>query len=198
MSDSAADSSRRRSRCRFILLALAPLAAGGAYFGHELYERRQREHAYEAHRVRHFPKDVTELMGRRTMAILRGATRVDVHRLGTLSTDGKLDAAPSPASDGVATLGAPFAQRIADVLLDDKSYMFEVAKMCIFQPGVRFQFWKGAESVGVNVCFVCNEIAVQNLDAAELRIDDIDPIRRKLLAFARDALPEDLELRTLE
>lgn len=95
-------------------------------------------------------------------------------------------------------MDSTFAHKVAKVLVEDRSYMFEVAKLCIFQPGVRFRFWKETESLQVDICFVCNEIAVQNRDSEETRIDDIDPIRRELIAFAREALPEDAELAALE
>lgn len=86
---------RRKTCRRFVLLAMAflPLVAAGACLGRQAYERRRREAEYDAHRIRHFPKDVTEFMGKRTIAILRGATRVEVQRLPPLVVDGVTDAA---------------------------------------------------------------------------------------------------------
>ncbi len=185
-------------RSRLVLgLVILPVLAGGAMVEWRECERRREIAEYEALRARLAPKDLQELMGKRTMAVLRSATRVEVFRVGTTAKG-----APAVAGGATAQVSreGTFLRTLADVLLDERSYIFEPQKLCIFKPGVGFRFWNGTTSVVALVCFTCNEIAVENLDGPdgpEMRKDDIDPIRDRILALALEAFPEDEDLRAL-
>jgi hypothetical protein len=54
------------------------------------------------------------------------------------------------------------AGRLSELLLANEPYL-QSYKMCVFQPGVAFRFWRGAESVDVLVCFSCSDLAFQAL-----------------------------------
>jgi hypothetical protein len=91
------------------------------------------------------------------------------------------------------------ASQLSQLLLANASYL-QAYKMCIFQPGVAFRFWKGTESVDVLVCFSCSDLAFQVTGAAEAVGTKLafDPSRADLLALARQARPTDDRLTDLK
>jgi hypothetical protein len=99
---------------------------------------------------------------------------------------------PTPVPDETAG-------RLSELFLANESYL-QSYKMCIFQPGVAFRFWKGAESVDVLVCFSCSDLAFQVTGAAEAVGTKLafDPSRGELIALAREARPTDQRLADLK
>src|SRR5262249_278737 len=137
-------------------------------------------------------------LGRQTVDILSGATKVEVFRI-----DGKGDRQPKPGE--AAMLGNPvtargkdqdeaFAKKLADVLLDDRTYTEEWAKC--FRPGVAFRVWRGSDSVKVLVCFQCDNFYC-GPPADRNATFHGSPQRPRLVRLAKEAFPEDPEIQAL-
>jgi hypothetical protein len=96
-----------------------------------------------------------------------------------------------------------FAKRLASVLIDEHTYLFNSAKGCIFQPSVGFRIWKGDEAaVEVVISFKCDELIVFAPKAADGSIrgalEDFDPARPALVKLAKGAFPDDKEMQGLK
>jgi hypothetical protein len=147
---------------------------------------------------------VKKFLGEPTVKVLQGATRVETFRL----KDERADDEGKPnvgryaiASTGKAQ-GEPFARRLAAILLDEHTYVFDSAKGCKFQPAVGFRIWKGDESsVEVVICFHCDELIVHSPKAADGSIrgamENFDPARPALVKLAKEAFPDDKEIQGL-
>ncbi len=111
--------------------------------------------------------------------ILQGATRVEPLRVisltETLSTEPDHTARAFRPTDPMVDdcyiiargkgRGRAFANRIADVLLDEGTYTIAEAG-CETLPGIIFRIWKGAESLDVVLCFHCGEMYTVTHDAS--------------------------------
>lgn len=94
-----------------------------------------------------------------------------------------------------------FTARLVEILFDDKTYDFEKAKKCKFEPGVGYRLWADKEWVDVTLCFSCDEVEISHkspemreLSAAH---EDFDAARAALVKMAKEAFPEDKEIQGL-
>jgi hypothetical protein len=146
---------------------------------------------------------VTKHLDEKTVAVLAGATKVEAFRLES--------AGPANAGiqsqrqfDGFAVKaqgkdqGPALAKKLADVLLDEKTYSTTFA--ACFTPGVAFRVWNGDACVDVVICFLCQnfycgpptENARENASFADT------PARAALVRLAKEAFPDDKEVQGLE
>ncbi len=145
-------------------------------------------------------------LGSRTMAVLAGATKVEVFRL-----DGQeIFFAPQPRPEGEKRVGGylvtaqgqdqgkEFADRLADILADERTY--SDARPTCFRPGVAFCVWKGEEVVDVLLCFQCsNFYCGPPKDPADDNACFKDsPRRPDLVRLAKEAFPDDKEIQALK
>jgi hypothetical protein len=152
---------------------------------------------------RSVPAEVKKLLDEKTVAVLAGATKVEVFRLEAAGPVGS-QASGQRQLDGFAVKaqgkdqGQAFAKKLADVLLDEKTYSTTFA-FC-FTPGVAFRIWKGEACVDVVVCFMCQNFycgpptgnARENASFADT------PARAALVRLAKEAFPDDKEIQGLE
>ncbi len=94
---------------------------------------------------------------------------------------------------------ATTSRGLGGVLLNDGTYEWDMANGCIFDPGVAFRIWSGSHSALALVCFHCNQVGViaDESNPRSLRVHDADPGRSAFLKLAREAFPDDEELRKL-
>src|SRR5436309_1250664 len=103
---------------------------------------------------------VTGLMSDRGMAILRNPAKVEVYRVKSPSeqrAQERTAPATRPADaekiDDYPLLArgkdqdAPFAKRLPAIFLDERTFDFNSAKGCIFDPGVVFRVFSGKDSM---------------------------------------------------
>ncbi len=85
--------------------------------------------------------------------------------------------------------------RLLGLVQDADSYLFDVAKACIFSPGVAVRFDGPAGPLDVLLCFSCDEWAFALPTADGEReswvVEDCDPARAELRAMARAWFPDD-------
>jgi hypothetical protein len=147
---------------------------------------------------------VTKFLGDSAITVLQGATRVEPFRLSDeRAGEGKPNVGKYAVTATGKEQGEAFAKRLAAVLLDERTYRFDSAKGCIFQPGVGYRIWKGDEAaVEVVICFTCDELIVHAPKAADGSVrgamEDFDPARPALVKLAKEAFPDDKEIQGLK
>jgi len=148
------------------------------------------------------PPRVVRFMGANAAETLAGAERVEVFRVSTKR------AREEDAEAGgyvVTATGKPqdaaFAGRVADVLLDEKSYRFDANRVGGFEPVVVLKVWKGQRWVEVLLSFATDELVVRAPGAKDGAVRsaqaEAGPARRELLGLVRQALPDDAYLKAL-
>jgi len=92
---------------------------------------------------------------------------------------------------------ATAARKLADVLLDEKSYYRGPPKACLPMPGVHLKFIDGKRVANVRICFECRMLFVRGPDGAGGG-DDFDPGAAALIAALKAAFPKDAEIQALK
>jgi hypothetical protein len=162
------------------------------------------------------PEKVKKDLGERTIAILSGATRVEVLRLAKWPAQ-----KPKPPSVGADKLqwsitatgkekGKPFATKVRALLLDEATRTLSGASG--FRGDVAFRLWKEKESVTVVVDFEGSQFLVVARDVKGKQINtafggflfnakgafDTGDLFARVKALAVEAFPEDAKIRALK
>jgi hypothetical protein len=160
------------------------------------------KHEGEDHKV---AAKVENFLGKETLEVLLGATRVEGFRVNPEQVKPPTDQKTIGGYPITATgqeQGKEFAKAIRHILFNEKTYLFDTTKRCAFAPGVAFRLWKGDEAVEVLLCFSCDEleVIVKDPTGKELRRvrEDSDPMRPALVGLAKKAFPKDPELQKLK
>ena len=143
------------------------------------------------------------LVGERVVGILASASRGEVFRgFPEKPTEpmGK-ECGGYPVISTGKERDREFAAKVAAILFDEKTYDFEKAKKCEFQPGVGLRLWRDKDWVDVTLCFSCDELEVSSKkpDEKELRTshEDFDAARPALVKLVKEAFPDDKEIQGL-
>jgi hypothetical protein len=147
---------------------------------------------------------VKTFLGDRAVDVLSATDKVEVYRVQGFRNkpDDKAE-----MIGGYAVLakgkeqGKEFAGRLREVLFNDKTYLFDVAKLCKFDPGVAYRLRKGNVTVEVLLCFSCDEVLVLTLEGGKevkRSHEDVDPMRAVLVKLAKEALPDDKDIQGLK
>ena len=143
------------------------------------------------------------LGGERVVGILASASRVEVFRVfpeKPTEPMGK-ECGGYPVISTGKERDREFAAKVAAILFDEKTYDFEKAKKCEFQPGVGLRLWRDKDWVDVTFCFSCDELEVSSKkpDEKELRTshEDFDAARPALVKLVKEAFPDDKEIQGL-
>jgi hypothetical protein len=137
-----------------------------------------------------------------TRAIIAGATKVEVFRIDgneqKAGTDGERRIGGFLVLTQEQDQGKEFAQRLAEVVLNEEAYTEESAKC--FLPGVVFRAWKGPECVDVVICFKCDNFYCGSPKpyVTENASFSGSPLRPQLVRLAKEAFPGDKEIQDLE
>ena len=153
-------------------------------------------------------------LGRTTVQVLEAADRVEIFVVGPqpLRPRGNADDSTGnqlppgtpttiqryPVRQVAPGQGRAFAQQIARLVLDERSYeprMYpfgrSVMKACTFAPGVAFRVWARTRAVDVLLSFLCDEIAVAYVNGKrEMLAGDIDPARAAFVQLVKSVLGE--------
>jgi hypothetical protein len=134
-----------------------------------------------------------------TTAVLAGATKVEVFR--TDGTNGPFDERPrAPGEERIGGFrvtargqdrGPEFAARLADVLLDGRTY--SAARLACYWPGVAFRVWYGEEWVEVLICFHCDNLYCGPATERVPRTASFHSTaaRARLVRLAKEAFPDE-------
>ncbi len=95
--------------------------------------------------------------------------------------------------------GPDFAKRLSAVLLSQG--VTQNRKKCGLQPGVAFRLWHGQQAVDVLICFECDVlwpyVVGEKTENPWSQWQDFDPVRSDLVSLAKEAFPDDAEIRKL-
>lgn len=142
-------------------------------------------------------------LGFRTASTLRGATKVEVFRLGGQVT--RSDGKPKGGYIGgffVSSQGKDqghgFGGRLADILNDPQTYTSSQA--ACFDPGVAFRVWMGVTAVDIIICFKCDNFysGPPTGDAHENASFHRSPNRRLLVQLVKESFPDDKDIQGLK
>ena len=160
-------------------------------------------------------------LGRTTVQVLEAADRVEIFVVGPqpVGPPGNADDSTGnqlppetpqtirryPVRQVAPGKGRAFAQQIARLILDERSYeprMYpfgrSVMKACTFAPGVAFRVWARTRAVDVLLSFRCDEIAVAYVNGKrEPLAGDIDPARAAFVQLVKSVLGDDPEIAKL-
>lgn len=96
-----------------------------------------------------------------------------------------------PISVSVSDVGA-----LKRVLLDRRSYLWDIVKLCKPTYGVRLDFIRSDHRVSVLLCFECDILATQ-LDDKSGAVEDFDGARPAIARIVRSLFPDDPKIQSL-
>ncbi|MCG3134520.1 MAG: hypothetical protein HMLKMBBP_01834 [Planctomycetes bacterium] len=102
-----------------------------------------------------------------------------------------------PVLAGPVDVDAATAASLADVLLADGTYEWDMSKACEFTPGLAIRETRGTLSVDVLVCFSCDEVGIWT-NGTRRGTEDMDSRRADLVAIARKLFPGDAKFKALK
>ena len=125
--------------------------------------------------------------------IIRQSNKVELYRLGPKEENYKYLYNYS-IYKGPEVLKANYRQKLSMIFLNKKSYKINFddtkIKLCEFNPGLAFRFYKGKEKLDILVCFQCDEIKFYHNEKV-LGQADIDPARKALVTLSKELFPKD-------
>lgn len=141
----------------------------------------------------------------KTVAILSGATKVEVFRLdGTNYLESEKETKPNEKRMGGFLVTAQrkdqdkdFAAKLTNILFDERTYSKTFAKC--FWPGVAFRVWKDQTFIEVLICFKCDNFYCGPPQERTLENASFwgSPVRSDLVGLAKKAFPDDKEIQAL-
>lgn len=140
---------------------------------------------------------VTKLLGGQDVVALVPSAEIAAYRIDGMGW-GK---GPGKRIHGYPVLSEPVAvdgqsrDELAAVLLDDRTYLWDVAKSCEFLPGVVLRY-KADPPVDVLLCFSCDELEVF-IGGKKVGREDFDPRRRDLVRVVKRLFPDDAAIQKL-
>ncbi len=87
-------------------------------------------------------------------------------------------------------------KNLQSVLLANDSYLWDVAKGCEPDYGVRIEFSKGDDKLDVLFCFGCSQLQIYR-NGESLAGEEFDPIEKKLTEIAKRIFPDDEVIQSL-
>jgi hypothetical protein len=143
------------------------------------------------------PSKLETLFGETGLALLKEAPQARAVRLAQASLD---KVSPAELVRG-RVLGSELAARFGRVLLEQKSFNFNVVKRCARGGVAVGLIWsKGERSLVVSFDFRCSQLEVVTLQAGKRTHHDatwFDPARAVVLSLVKEALPGDARVQAL-
>lgn len=154
--------------------------------------------------------EVVKLLGKDAIAVLQTAEQAWTYRL-----DPRDYKNPAPLGESVARLNGyrilsngeklgkkAIVGKLHPAVLEKKRYLFDVGKLCLFQPGVGLVMRAKEKTVTILLCFSCDQIQVVTRDEKGRVVkqgkEDNDPARPLLLDLAKKAFPKDRVIQNLK
>jgi hypothetical protein len=142
-------------------------------------------------------------LGEGTESVLHQASRTEVFRLTPADDD-----SPTGRISGYKRVsvgkeqGKEFTARLAQLLLDDKTYSNLFPKSCFPEPGVAFRICCEKTAVEVTLCFECDEFGIGVINPQGVLVyyvwENFDPVRGELVRLAKLAFPDDATIQKLK
>ena len=97
---------------------------------------------------------------------------------------------------GPIELTASQKTKLSKLILSKESYIFDVAKGCAPDYGVRIEFQKGENHVDLLFCFGCSQVQVYK-NGKSLSGGEFDPVEKQLAELMKEIFPEDELIQSL-
>jgi len=97
---------------------------------------------------------------------------------------------------GPVAVDSETARALAVILKDPRTYGWEFAKGCKFDPGVAVRFTSATSTIDVIFCFHCEELQIY-LDDKRVGGEDFDAASHRLAAIMKRLFPDDEEIQKL-
>jgi len=101
-----------------------------------------------------------------------------------------------PIISGPVPIDDASAATLANVLTDDDTYLWDIAKACEFMPGVALRYDGDETQIDILLCFSCDELEVYR-DGQKVGHEDFDPRRPDLVRLAKHLFPDDQAIQGL-
>ncbi|MGI4791740.1 MAG: hypothetical protein ACRYFS_23205 [Janthinobacterium lividum] len=156
-----------------------------------------------------FVEEPRREIGTTGASILKGAERVEAFRLddggdGDHVKEGTSgdEIADYPIKSQSKTLGPHFAAKLAQTVMDPRTFLGPSDTSCEINPGVAFRAWQGQKCVEVIICFHCQQMLITTKDAqgheTHSAYTQMTAMCAEFLALAREAFPGDKEIQSLK
>lgn len=150
----------------------------------------------ETSQIPQVSKNVVKLFGgEQAVEIIQNADRVDAYRQSPESYHQSLLSEYKILYGPVVVVEAE-KKELQLALLANDSYMWDVAKGCEPDYGVRVEFSRGVERVDILFCFGCSQLQIYR-NGKSVSGEDFDPIEKKLINIAQRIFPEDQAIQEL-
>lgn len=146
-------------------------------------------------KVRYSPK-VIKLFGKGAVEVLAKPDKVNAYRLPKKSYQVKTVKEFKMTTGPVALEKSLFSET-SRVLLDSKSYQWDVAKGCLPDYGVRMEFIQGDKTADVFFCFGC-DILTLYYQGKPIGGEDFDIVRPKLVSIVKKIFKDDKLIQELD
>lgn len=129
-------------------------------------------------------------------SVVAKPTKVQAYRLADNSfykptvQDYKMLAGPVAVDDALA-------KSVGQLLLDEKSYLWDVGKGCDPIFGVRLEFVQGDKSTDIFFCFECDILQVY-VEGKPVSSEDFDDVRPQLVKMMQKIFPKDKAIQGLK
>jgi len=142
-------------------------------------------------------KNVVKLFGgEQAVEIIQNADTVNAYRQPQKSYHQRL-LSDYEILSGPVPVAETEQQQLLIALLANDSYMWEVAKGCAPDYGVRIEFSKGGDKVNVLFCFGCSQLQVYR-NGKSVKGEEFDPIEKKLIEITKRIFPDDKAIQALD
>ncbi len=143
--------------------------------------------------------------GQQWFDLLTKAERIEAYRLESnidtvieaQSEDDVAKIASYPIISEPVTVNQAVASEIVSVLHDESTYDLDIAKPCIFEPGVAVRFTHQSDTVDVLFCFSCNELEIY-VNGKSTGQEFFDRARLRLIAVFKQIFPNDSVIQSLK
>ncbi len=138
------------------------------------------------------------LGGEKGVKVITTADKVEAYRIKPEygAGDDVKKIAGFPLISGPHKVDAGHARVLRRVLFNSKTYMFDVAKACEFEPGIVIRFSGKSGMIDVVFCFSCEELKTE-LDGKRVGYEDFDRARGILVPVMKQIFPKDAEIQEL-
>ena len=102
-----------------------------------------------------------------------------------------------PIISGPVKIEVELSDMLVAELTNPSGYGWMYAKRCIFSPGIAVRFIADDSALDILFCFSCDELVIID-EEGELRKEDFDGKRARLVDIMKSVFPDDAEIQGLE
>lgn len=170
--------------CMMALLLVGAAAGAGLVRDEKAAGRRQR------------PATAKQLLSAAGVEVLQKPAKVEFFRIRPQRSDDAEDTIDGYPIVSPGRTPGDAAERLRSILINDKSYLFNVGKGCEFRPGVAVRVTgEDGRTLNLILCYECQVLKLTLRDAGGGQLHRsggiFEPAEPKLVRLAKDDFPDD-------